>query len=598
MSKQRDRAIARAAKLGDGAAKVEPPIAPLRCPTCGAPVPLGTGNVATCTSCSAQVPLPEPYRKLRDAERSSREDRAAAEALYEKLSKPSRVLDAWVAFSTVASGAFVAIVVAILSVSAVFVFLAGFALELVLHWVAPVLGIDLIDRFGGGTVYAAFALGIVALGLFPIWLNGYLQTSGQIRQTLRASLAARPPERPGFPSTCRMCGAALDVPPGALGVRCAYCDTDNLLTIPAAVVQAAGARQEQFHRSIIDAAARAKALRAEARAGLPKAARNCAIFVVVFGLVGRGCTSLDMDTGMPSWSDTMGSPRRMAPPLASDQGVPMDTDFTLGFTKHVVALRSHEVLELVSRDSAECRSVSVQNMTTFPLITRSWDIPWGSQTDGTYGGHWRAPYTALYLVEIGGPDGHFQWRIGTHSHAGLAPAPPIKIELTSPPHAKPMPEAGRHLPGEMRLVADDRPDTALTANDHFVYLWSLPADQPLAELQIGETIASIAISPDGSRIAAVTDQLVLAAVHDGKLHMLGTFCESEHALEAEFVTPDVVAVSYSDGRLIAHSAKDGRALYELPKLGGIKSLRATGGALVVVTESGAFKLTTPRWDPR
>jgi LSD1 subclass zinc finger protein len=417
MAKRADRARAHAAKLGDDGVKIEPAVAPLRCPSCSAPLPLGAGDVATCAFCNAQVPLPEAYRKLRDAESGDREDRATAEALYQKLGTPSRALDAWVTFTALAGGAVLSVAVAILSICAALIFLAGFGLELFLHWIAPLVGIDLIDRLGGGTAYVVFAIGMVALVLFPMWLSGYLRTSGEIRKTLQASLAARAPERPGFPSTCRACGAALDVPPGALGVRCAYCRADNLVALPAAIVNAAGARHEDFHRSIVDAADRAKALRSEARAGLPKSARNCAIFIVVFGIVGKGCTSLDMDHGdMPGWSDTMTSPRQMSPYWDREHGVPVDTDFTPGLRNYIVALRRHEVFELVTRDDKQATTVTLHNMTTFPFTTREWNMPWGPQPDGTYGGHWRAPYTGLFNVEIDGIDhgdvrNHVRWRI-------------------------------------------------------------------------------------------------------------------------------------------------------------------------------------------
>jgi LSD1 subclass zinc finger protein len=411
--KQRKRAIAAAAKLfADAGAKVTPALEPLRCPKCSAPVPLGDGDVATCSFCSAQVPVPEAYRAMRDAERGQRADRAAAEKLYAELSKPSRALEMWVTFTTISGGLVMTIAFAILALSAVFMFLAGFALELFLHWIAPLIGIDVIDRLGGGTTYAVFAIGLVVLVLFPIWLDGYLHTAGEIRKALQTSLAARPPERSGFPSTCRLCGAALDVPAGALGVRCAYCEADNLVALPRDVVAAAGARQQDFHKSIVEAAERARALRAEARAGLPKAARSCAIFVVVFGLVGRGCTSLDMDQGdLPTWSNSMGPPRILARPADREHGEPMNTDFGLGWAEYVVALHRHEVIEI--DDDIEPMPATFSNMTTFPLITRSWEMESKPKPGGGYRGHWRAPYTGLFYLKLGGTNmgGHLQWRL-------------------------------------------------------------------------------------------------------------------------------------------------------------------------------------------
>jgi LSD1 subclass zinc finger protein len=595
--KQRERAKAVAAKLVGGADRVEPALEPLRCPSCSAPVPLGTGDVATCAFCHAEVPLPEPYRKLRDAEREQSADRADAERLYASLGNPSTALDWWVQVTTAGASVVFMIVFAIVSVCAVLSFLAGFALELVLHWIAPLIGIDFIDRFGGGTTYAAFAIALVAFVLFPIWLNGYLQASGEIRKTLQGSLAARAPQRPGFPATCRMCGAALDVPPGALGVRCAYCQADNLVAVPLERISAVGAQQDRFHRSIVDAAERARVLRAEARAGLPKAAKACAIFVAVFGLVGRGCTSLDMDhTDAPGWSDSMGSPRKLAPWWDREHGVPIDTPFTPGMKDYIVALHRHEVLELVSSDDAQCTTVTLKNMTTFPFITRNWDMPWGPQTDGTYGGHWRAPYTGLYFLTIIGIDhgtvrNHVRWRIGTHSKAGLPPAPLIDVVQPTPAEWKSIQD---HFEGKLSESARVRPD-----GEHLA-LWS--DDKQLDEIVTFAPVKQIAISPDGVHVAAITDRLELAVIRDDKLVPEGQVCGSAEPFAVAYITPDVLAVAYKGGAVIAHSAKDGRALYALPDVGHATGLFAVERGLVVVTQEydviKTHVLTTLRWDPR
>lgn len=57
-----------------------------------------------------------------------------------------------------------------------------------------------------------------------------------VRRGIHASLAAAMPEHPGGPSRCRSCGAALDIPQGALGVPCVYCGADNLVALPEAWV--------------------------------------------------------------------------------------------------------------------------------------------------------------------------------------------------------------------------------------------------------------------------------------------------------------------------------------------------------------------------
>lgn len=604
--KQRERAKAAAAKLVGGGERVEPALAPLRCPKCNAPVPLGTGDVATCAFCSAQVPLPEEYRKLRDAERENRADRAEAEHLYRTLGGPSRALDLWVAFTTMTGGAVLMVVYVLVSAFAVLSLLAGFALELFLHWIAPLVGIDLIDRLGGGTAYAVFGIGLVVLVLFPLWLNGYLHTSGEIRKTLQANLAARAPERPGFPATCRLCGAALDVPPGALGVRCAYCQADNLVAVPLERVSAVAADQRDFHRSIIDAAELARVLRAEARAGLPKAAGSCAIFIVVFGLVGRGCTSLDMDhMDKPEWSDSIGPPRQLSPWWDREHGVPIDTPFTPGMKDYIVALHHHEVLELVSSDDAYCTTISLKNMTTFPFLTREWNMPWGPQTDGTYGGHFRAPYTGLYFLTIDGIDHgdvkhHARWRIGTHSKAGLPAAPLFDVKPAQlPPEPPALPEAARAISAYVTLLVPQRLNIAVAGNGKQVELWSLDQKKLLDKMTTYADVNGLAVSPDGTQVAAITDRLELSVIRGDKIEPNGEICAATSPVAVAFVTPTVVVVAYKGGLVIAYSAKDGRALYALPNLGYVTSLVASERGLIVVTHKAdvidVHELTTLRW---
>ena len=225
-------------------------------------MPLGQGDSAICTFCHAAVPLPAEYRELRDAEQQRTADRDRAEELYRKLgTPPSAALRAWAQFAALATSALFAAVVTILTIFSSLILLAGFALELVLHAIAPLIRIDLIDRFGGGTVYAGFVLIIVVGALLPIWAFSYFDSLAQIKRSLQANLAAIPPQKPGFPSTCRECGAALDVPQGAYGVRCAYCRADNIVSLPREWIESFGAKEKTFHRSIVTAVEQATKLR-------------------------------------------------------------------------------------------------------------------------------------------------------------------------------------------------------------------------------------------------------------------------------------------------------------------------------------------------
>jgi hypothetical protein len=69
-----------------------------------------------------------------------------------------------------------------------------------------------------------------------MWLTAFMGVVGKRRAlalgSLQLAAAARAPEREGGQCTCRRCGAPLAYGPRDLGVRCAYCATDNLLHIP------------------------------------------------------------------------------------------------------------------------------------------------------------------------------------------------------------------------------------------------------------------------------------------------------------------------------------------------------------------------------
>lgn len=102
-------------------------------------------------------------------------------------------------------------------------------------------------------VLATATLLVALLVGVPMVLIGKQRSLARVRIDIHASLGATLPERPGGPSRCRNCGAALDTPRGALGVPCVYCRADNLVALPQAWISQI--RASEFHHFLrIDAA--------------------------------------------------------------------------------------------------------------------------------------------------------------------------------------------------------------------------------------------------------------------------------------------------------------------------------------------------------
>ena len=394
-------------KLGAGSERAAPTVKPLHCPNCDAPVPLGTDDVATCVACGTKVPLPDDVKALRAADTQSAEDRAKAEKLYHKLGKPpSKLLEVWVGVFAIGASGLIAVISGLLALGSVMIIVVALGLELLCHWLAPTFGIDFIDRYGGGGFYAIFAIAVLGLGVLPMMLTSYLQSTGALRLKLQANLAAKRPTRPGFPSTCRVCGAALDVAPGQLGVRCAYCGSDNLVALPAEWVAKAGKRQAGFHTSIVEAAAEAAKLRDDALMDLKIFGVAGAVAILVMYGIGRAAVGIDEDDMNTSWSATMGPPRVMI--HWSDGSKVHENEVGELYRVNWIALREDEVLQIETR--APCPTLTVRNTTTFPLLQFEDPISWGIAADGTHVTRYRAPYTGLFEMIVTGGE-TMRWHI-------------------------------------------------------------------------------------------------------------------------------------------------------------------------------------------
>ncbi|HMJ13209.1 MAG TPA: hypothetical protein VK524_17430 [Polyangiaceae bacterium] len=198
---------------------------PLHCPSCGGWVPLGDAESARCSYCQSELAIPADYLGLRAADRAHAAGRRRAEQLYVRIGQPpSRALRFWAR-----AGTFV--LWGTLAVAPVSLLLWLVVISEAWH-LAPYVGFQPVDVVGGVPLSLLLGVFLFLVVVRPVLLVANARRLARARQMLQAALAARPPERPGGPATCRNCGAPLDVPASALGVRCLYCREHNLVAIP------------------------------------------------------------------------------------------------------------------------------------------------------------------------------------------------------------------------------------------------------------------------------------------------------------------------------------------------------------------------------
>ena len=202
-------------------------LAVLKCPRCGAAVAVAHEAQTRCAFCGDQVEIPEAYRAAGlVAQREVEADELTRRA-FRTFGRPPSIGLRAIDFLT--SGCLQVGVTIFLCVAGT-VRAANWLLDQCTPW----FHLNAWDWFAPAELNllvwgTAFA---VLLTLFVLGAFGRRRVNSL--RALHQALAARPPARPGGPAECRQCGAPLSVPADALGVRCAYCRTDNLLAIPAA----------------------------------------------------------------------------------------------------------------------------------------------------------------------------------------------------------------------------------------------------------------------------------------------------------------------------------------------------------------------------
>jgi DNA-directed RNA polymerase subunit RPC12/RpoP len=192
-----------------------PSVDVLRCPRCGADVPLGAADEARCVHCGAGVPLPEAHRQLQALQREDDATRSRAHALFASLDSPP-----WL----------VTRVIAAVFDQPMFVFWIFFGVPVGLASIFA--GLVVGDRAGSTLLLTAATFGsLFVLTFLPRSFGIYANRRTGARRVLLGGLQARPPKSPGGPASCRECGAPLDVHEGALVARCAYCGADNAVRV-------------------------------------------------------------------------------------------------------------------------------------------------------------------------------------------------------------------------------------------------------------------------------------------------------------------------------------------------------------------------------
>jgi DNA-directed RNA polymerase subunit RPC12/RpoP len=213
-------------------------LAVLACASCGAHVAVSREKTTHCDHCGHDTEVPETYRAALDnAQREVEADALTQTAFATLGTEPAWPLRA----IGVISSSWWAIPILFLVVFDIVIDLVDSLFDHIRPW----FGVNAWDWFTtpersilvwGSAIFMMTML--VVLGAFG------LRRATDVSK-LQAALAAKPPAREGGASCCRECGAPLTIPKNALGVRCVYCKTDNLVALSKVdVARARGATKE------------------------------------------------------------------------------------------------------------------------------------------------------------------------------------------------------------------------------------------------------------------------------------------------------------------------------------------------------------------
>lgn len=379
---------------------------PLICPSCGGPVALAAGAQVPCPQCDSPVEIPEAHQQLRQASEKRQALRRHLTELYTRLgSPPGALLQAASAFATLwillltlifCGGVLFGLVVCIgqffhtldtdnLLVAGISSLTIGLFMIPVMwvyfwHAMAPTLGVDLADYLLGGMGHLALGTFLYLFVVLPTVLFTLADQFTTLRQQVRAMLAAKPPATQGGAALCRQCGAGLEVEPGQQGVVCPYCDADNLVNIPAELLQAVKLEAKDFKASVEEADSYEHNTRRDNRHWAINTLRNWLLIVPLLWLMGWATEAL------------VDGPER-PPRFVYPSQPPNATIQVHGKWSAFVSLRKGE--ELVYQKGPEGSQMQLQRRKVSSWYAPEWK--WVS-----LGQDWRAPYTGWYRILIEG----------------------------------------------------------------------------------------------------------------------------------------------------------------------------------------------------
>jgi hypothetical protein len=240
----------------------------LRCPACGADVPLGRTEPPRCAHCGTAVPLPEAHRELRSLEHQDEATRHRAQALLSTLDSPP-----WLVTRVLA---------------------AVFDQPMLAFWILFGVPVGLVGIAAGLLVDARFhpppaaTVGVIFGVLFvftflPRSIGIYANRRAGGRNVLLAGLAAQPPKLPGGPALCRACGAPLEVPPATIVARCAYCGVESAVRIRTRFLAHVRRASLATARTVDEAAALDRGERADTRRTFARELGRYLLMTSIFG---------------------------------------------------------------------------------------------------------------------------------------------------------------------------------------------------------------------------------------------------------------------------------------------------------------------------